>query len=83
MEINKVFNKTNASIAFYNSKRIFRLYWKQAGLGVLFLLPAIALDYGNVHTKDVRFTLDIKIYFLRFCVGIGITLMKKSEEQEL
>lgn len=83
MEISKLCNRQNAHIAFFNSKRIFRIFYKQAGLGVLFILPAVALDYGNVHTKDIRFTLDIKIYFLRFCVGLGITLMKKSEKQEL
>lgn len=83
MEISKLCNRQNAHIAFFNSKRIFRIFYKQAGLGVLFVLPAVALDYGNVHTKDIRFTLDIKIYFLRFCVGLGITLMKESERQEL
>lgn len=62
---------------------ILRAFFKLAGIGTLFLLPTICLDYSNNNKDDIKANLNIQINFLRFCVGIGMTILTASEEQEL
>ena len=62
---------------------ILRAFFKLAGLGKLFLLPTLCLDYSNTNEDDVKTNLNIQICFLRFCFGIGFTVLKASEKQEL
>lgn len=62
---------------------ILRAFFKLAGIGTFFLLPTLCLDYSNINTNDVKANLNIQIYFLRFCIGIGMTIITKSEDQRL
>lgn len=62
---------------------ILRAFFKLAGIGTLFLLPTLCLDYSNTNINDVKMNVNIQIYFLRFCVGIGMTVLTTSDEQGL
>ena len=62
---------------------ILRAFFKLAGTGTLFLLPTLCLDYSNTNINDVKININIQISFLRFCVGIGITILTSSEEHGL
>lgn len=61
---------------------ILRAFFKLAGTGTLFLLPTLYLDYCT-NINDVKININIQISFLRFCVGIGITILTSSEEHGL
>ena len=73
-----------AAIATIIKKRvILRVFAKLVGLGMLYLIPTLCLDYSNTNKDDVKTNLNIQICFLRFCVGIGFTVLTTSEKQEL